>query len=116
MSSHQVENALCLDAFSIADEHAWRAPVAQLAYGVLLLDVRKVAEHAEVSDHRCAPVLGFIRSLPFQALGWRLVELVHCGHHLFYLELCRHAPLLEQGTGGCHLSLVSMFDHIGLLR
>jgi hypothetical protein len=110
------EDAVHFDTFSIADEHARCAPVAQLADGVQLLDVRKAAESAEVPDRWCAPVPGFIWSLPLQALARRPVEQVHRGHHRFSLELCRHAPLLEQGAGGCHHSLVQAFDHAVLLR
>jgi hypothetical protein len=114
--SHQVEDAIHLDAFSVADEHARRAPVAQLAEDIQHLDVRKAAERAEVPDHRCAPMLGLVQSLPLQALGRRSVEQVHRGHHRFSLELRWHAPLLEQGAGGCHHSLVPMLDHAALLR
>jgi hypothetical protein len=114
--SHRVEDAVRLDVFSIADEHAWRAPIDQPANGIQPHDVRKAAERAEVPDYRCAPVPGLIQSLPLQALDRRPVEQVHRGHHRFSPELCRYAPLLEQGAGGCHHSLVSMLDHAVLLR
>jgi hypothetical protein len=53
MPSHRVEDAVRLDAFSVADEHAQRAPIAQLADDIQLLDVRKVVEHVEVQDRWC---------------------------------------------------------------
>jgi hypothetical protein len=106
MLSHRVKDVVRLDAFSVADEHTRCAPVAQLADVVQLLDVRKAAECAEVPDCRCAPMPGFIWSPPLQALGWLPVEQVHRSHHRFSPEFCRHAPLLEQGGGGCHHSLV----------
>jgi hypothetical protein len=102
--------------FSIADGHAQCAPDAQLADGVHLLDIRKAPERAKVPDRRRAPVPGLVRSLPLQALSRRPIEQVHHGHHRFSQELCRHALLLEQGTSGCHHSLVLAFDHTILLQ
>jgi hypothetical protein len=40
---------------------------------------------------------------------------VHHDHHRFSPKLHRHAPLLEQGVGGCHHGLVSTLDHAILL-
>jgi hypothetical protein len=115
MPSHRVEDAIFLDAFSVADEHARHAPVAQLADKVLLHDVHKVVERAEVPDRRYVPVLGLVWSLPLQAPGRRSVEQVHRGHHRFSPELRWHAPLLEQDTGDCHHSLILALNYAILL-
>jgi hypothetical protein len=104
-----------LDTFIVANEHAWCAPIAQLANGIRLIDVRKTSKCVKVPDRSCAPMPGLIQSLPFQALGRRSVEQVHRSHYRFSPELDRHASLLEQGMGSCHHSLVLALYHIILL-
>ena len=57
----RVEDAVGLDAFRVADEDPWRAPVVELANMVELLGEGETAEDAEVAHHRLASMPGLVR-------------------------------------------------------